>query len=74
MKLSGFNKGITMCAGLPVILTTPAHGTAFDIAGKGAANEGATVATMQLVVRMSQRVRGRFFNSPPGSPVLHNKI
>src|SRR5699024_5470738 len=38
MKLMGFHKGVTINGGLPVVLNTPAHGTAFDIAGKGKAN------------------------------------
>jgi 4-hydroxythreonine-4-phosphate dehydrogenase len=37
MKLMGFERGITILAGLPVPVTTPAHGSAFDIAGTGAA-------------------------------------
>jgi 4-hydroxythreonine-4-phosphate dehydrogenase len=37
MKLMGFERGITILAGLPVPITTPAHGTAFDIAGRGIA-------------------------------------
>lgn len=53
MKLLGFNRGVTMSGGLPVTLTTPAHGTAFDIAGKGIADPGATVAAIRMVVRMA---------------------
>lgn len=56
IKLLGFNKGVTMSAGLPVILTTPAHGTAFDIAGKGIANEGATNAAIKMIVRMNSDI------------------
>jgi 4-hydroxythreonine-4-phosphate dehydrogenase len=37
MKLMGFERGITIHAGLPFPITTPAHGTAFDIAGRGVA-------------------------------------
>jgi 4-hydroxythreonine-4-phosphate dehydrogenase len=37
MKLMGFERGITILAGLPIPITTPAHGTAFDIAGRGIA-------------------------------------
>ena len=37
MKLMGFERGITIHAGLPIPITTPAHGTAFDIAGRGIA-------------------------------------
>lgn len=54
IKLIGFNRGITINAGLPVILVTPAHGTAFDIAGKGKANEGATKASIEMAVRMAK--------------------
>ena len=35
MKLMGFERGVTVQGGLPVAITTPAHGTAYDIAGKG---------------------------------------
>lgn len=38
IKLLGFDQGVSMLAGLPVIVTTPAHGTAFDIAGQNRAN------------------------------------
>lgn len=35
MKLKGFEYAVTIAAGFPAPITTPAHGTAFDIAGKG---------------------------------------
>ena len=38
MKLLGFDRGVTVLAGLPFPVTTPAHGTAFDIVGQGNAN------------------------------------
>lgn len=38
IKLLGFDQGVSMLAGLPVPMTTPAHGTAFDISGKNIAN------------------------------------
>lgn len=37
IKLLGFDRGVTLAGGLPIPLTTPAHGTAFDIVGKGVA-------------------------------------
>lgn len=44
-KLLGFDRGVTVHGGLPVAIATPAHGTAFDIAGRGVANpEGITRA------------------------------
>lgn len=36
-KLLNFNKGVNFTAGLPIVRTSPDHGTAFDIAGKGIA-------------------------------------
>ncbi len=38
-KLITFNKGVNFTAGLPIVRTSPDHGTAFDIAGKGIADE-----------------------------------
>lgn len=38
IKLLGFDQGVSLLAGLPVPVTTPAHGTAFDIAGNNQAN------------------------------------
>lgn len=57
MKLMGFNKGVTLNGGLPVVLATPAHGTAFDIAGKGVADPGAMTHAMKLAVRLVQGKR-----------------
>jgi len=38
IKLLGFDMGVSVLGGLPVPVTTPAHGTAFDIVGQNAAN------------------------------------
>jgi 4-hydroxythreonine-4-phosphate dehydrogenase len=37
-KLLGFDRGVSVGVGYPFVLTTPSHGTAFDIAGRGAAD------------------------------------
>jgi 4-hydroxythreonine-4-phosphate dehydrogenase len=42
-KMMNFNRGVNYTAGLPVIRTSPDHGTAFDIAGKGIADESSMV-------------------------------
>ncbi|MBP95247.1 hypothetical protein CMK18_04795 [Candidatus Poribacteria bacterium] len=52
MKLMGFEKGITLQAGLPWIVTTPAHGTDFDIAGKGLAKVSAFREAFTLARKM----------------------
>lgn len=53
MKLLGFERGVTIAGGLPVIITTPAHGTAFEIVGKGIANPGALKEAIKLNVKMT---------------------
>jgi 4-hydroxythreonine-4-phosphate dehydrogenase len=54
-KLKGFNRGVTITAGLPIVFTTPAHGTAFDIVGKGVADIGATEQAILLAAKMAKR-------------------
>ena len=54
MKLLGFDRGVTLLGGFPFPICTPAHGTAYDIAGKGLANVGATRAALLLAARMVQ--------------------
>jgi 4-hydroxythreonine-4-phosphate dehydrogenase len=53
-KLLGFDRGVTLLAGLPYPITTPAHGTAFDIAGKGIASTGAIEQAFATAVRLAQ--------------------
>jgi 4-hydroxythreonine-4-phosphate dehydrogenase len=53
MKLMGFDRGVTVQGGLPMPITTPAHGTAYDIAGKGVANAGAMKNAFELACRMA---------------------
>jgi 4-hydroxythreonine-4-phosphate dehydrogenase len=52
LKLLGFERGVTVQGGMPFPVTTPAHGTAFDIAGQGKADVGATRAALQLACNM----------------------
>jgi 4-hydroxythreonine-4-phosphate dehydrogenase len=55
MKLMGFDRGVTLLGGFPFPICTPAHGTAYDIAGKGIANIGATRAALLLAAEMATR-------------------
>lgn len=52
-KLLGFNKGVTVTAGLKTVFTTPAHGTAFDIVGQGRADTGALEQALRIAARMA---------------------
>jgi len=56
MKLMGFERGVTLLGGFPFPICTPAHGTAYEIAGQGVANLGATRAALLLAVEMALRV------------------
>ena len=48
LKALEFDHGVNITLGLPIIRTSPDHGTAFGIAGKGQADVGATVAALRL--------------------------
>ena len=52
MKLMGFEQGVTVHGGLPCPITTPAHGTAYDIVGQGRANPQAMTNAFLLAARM----------------------
>ncbi|QHI96601.1 4-hydroxythreonine-4-phosphate dehydrogenase PdxA [Xylophilus rhododendri] len=51
-KLLGFDIGVTVEGGLPIPVTTPAHGTAYDIVGQGVAQSTAMAAAFDLACRM----------------------
>lgn len=59
MKLMGFSRGVTIHGGLPIPITTPAHGTAFDIQGQGKANPGAVQAAFDIGLRLAVSRRDR---------------
>lgn len=55
MKLMGFDRGVTLLGGFPFPICTPAHGTAYDIAGQGIASIGASRAALLLAAEMAGR-------------------
>lgn len=48
LKMVAFETGVNWTLGLPFVRTSPAHGTAYDIAGKGVANPSSMVAALRL--------------------------
>jgi 4-hydroxythreonine-4-phosphate dehydrogenase len=56
VKLLGFERGVTVLGGLPIPITTPAHGTAYDIAGRGIASDSALKRAFEIAAGMG---RGR---------------
>jgi 4-hydroxythreonine-4-phosphate dehydrogenase len=57
MKLMGFDRGVTLIGGFPFPICTPAHGTAYDIAGQGKANTGASRQALLLAIRMGSEMK-----------------
>ena len=53
LKLTSFGKAVNYSAGLKIIRTSPDHGTAFDIAGKGKADISSMLEAIKLAVRFS---------------------
>ncbi len=55
LKLAGFGSGVNVTVGLPIIRTSPDHGTAFSIAGKNLADPASMLAACKLALEMIER-------------------
>ena len=53
VKYLGVDEGVNLTVGLPFVRTSPDHGTAFDIAGKGIAQPNSLLAAMRMAERLS---------------------
>jgi 4-hydroxythreonine-4-phosphate dehydrogenase len=53
LKLIGFNRAVNVTLGLPIVRTSPSHGTAFDIAGRGLAESAGMEQAIQVAVRLA---------------------
>jgi len=54
-KILGFDKGVTLHGGMPVPITTPAHGTAYGRAGEGRANPEAMTRAFQIGCQLAEK-------------------
>ena len=54
LKMKSFSTGINFTAGIGIIRTSPDHGTAFDIAGKGIANPSSTIEAVKLALEIAK--------------------
>jgi 4-hydroxythreonine-4-phosphate dehydrogenase len=57
MKMSGFREAVNFTLGLPFIRTSVAHGTAYDIAGKGVADPTNLIKAIELASNLSKSKR-----------------
>ena len=55
LKTLDFDQGVNVTLGLPIVRTSPDHGTAFDIAGKGIADPGAMIAAIRMAGEIAAR-------------------
>jgi 4-hydroxythreonine-4-phosphate dehydrogenase len=55
LKMIGFEQGVNWTLGLPFIRTSPDHGTAYDIAGKGLADPSSMIAALRLAKTLAKR-------------------
>ncbi len=55
LKMIARDTGVNVTLGLPFVRTSPDHGTALDIAGRGTADPGAMIAAMQLAVHLCRK-------------------
>jgi 4-hydroxythreonine-4-phosphate dehydrogenase len=56
LKTLHFDEGINVTLGLPIVRTSPDHGTAFDIAGTGRADPGAMIAAIRTATECARRL------------------
>jgi 4-hydroxythreonine-4-phosphate dehydrogenase len=54
-KMLHFKDGVNLTLGLPLVRTSPVHGTAYDIAGKGVAETGSFLAAVKLAFQLAKR-------------------
>jgi 4-hydroxythreonine-4-phosphate dehydrogenase len=53
LKLHAFETGVNITLGIPFIRTSPDHGTAYDIAGRGIANPHSMMEALKMAVGMA---------------------
>jgi 4-hydroxythreonine-4-phosphate dehydrogenase len=64
IKLLDFDEGVNVTLGLPIVRTSPDHGTAFGIAGTGTARAGATIAAIRMAgACAARRAHARLSNA-----------
>jgi 4-hydroxythreonine-4-phosphate dehydrogenase len=57
-KMVSFDDGVNVTLGLPIIRTSPDHGTAYDIAWMGKANPSSMISAISVAVRLAENKRG----------------
>jgi 4-hydroxythreonine-4-phosphate dehydrogenase len=63
LKLHAFDEGVNVTIGLPIVRTSPDHGTAFELAGKNLARPGSMIAALRLAALLAKKRMEK--NFPP---------
>jgi len=66
VKLLDFDHAVNITIGLPLVRTSPAHGTAFDIAGRNLANPSSMKSAILMAIQMAKTRRA--FRAAPVTP------
>ena len=67
VKLLGWDKAVNITVGLPILRTSPDHGTAFGIAGRNRAEPGSMIESVRLAIELAQH---RLATAPDSRPAL----
>lgn len=73
LKALAFDSAVNLTLGLPIIRTSPDHGTAFDIAGTNAADPGSMKAAIRLACDLAARRRAAMHAAPPHVAPIGNR-
>ena len=65
IKLLAWRDAVNLTLGLPIIRTSPDHGTAFDIAGKNKADPSSMIAAIKLAINLAEQRRAAQTEQPP---------
>jgi 4-hydroxythreonine-4-phosphate dehydrogenase len=68
LKLHAFHQGVNVTLGLPFLRTSPDHGTAFEIAGKGIARPDSMIAAINLAAELARNCSGALQAPTSASP------
>jgi 4-hydroxythreonine-4-phosphate dehydrogenase len=69
LKLIGFNRAVNVTLGLPIVRTSPSHGTAFDIAWQGKASGGGMVEAVRVAATLAMKKRAAPDEATEAAPV-----
>jgi 4-hydroxythreonine-4-phosphate dehydrogenase len=70
LKLLGMHEAVNVTLGLPIVRTSPAHGTAMDIAGKGRASCSGLLGAIETAARLVAVRQASFFHAAASSSVM----